>query len=418
MTNGPFGHRGPKLLKRSRCGLYVLILSVVSAGCVTPFGTLEGVVVDDEAVGGAELSSVRIIREGRAVPAELNMILLKNDEIITASDTRAVIHVLDEAYEVTIGADTEITLRNPSIFVKIGEIFLVVRKRLEEIREKLEAEHEFATAGPESTEFLFAVNTARELKVAVVEGAILVSPRGESNWAPVLYRTREQGVVRGPLPPERMPDLSIEEADSLADWAREVDRLTAIDIPSVTGMQEREALARLAEQNLVPGRVQHRITGEFEAGTVISQEPAPGTTQRIGDTVDLVIEDGVRVPSLTGATRAESERRLRAVGMRVGEITEERSDRRAGVVIEQTPAAGTLARRNDTVDLVLARGCVVPDLDQLSEREARVRLGEEDLQLGQVLRLELGNTVTQQDPEEGTRVECGATVDITIGVVG
>ncbi len=464
--------------------LCVLSLGIVLASCATPYGTLEGVVVENEAVAGAELRSIQVIRDGRSLSPELNMLLRKNDEIITSADTRAILSVLDDAYEVTLGPATEIRLENPSIFVRIGRVFYVIRKRLEEIREELEVESEFVTAGAEGTEFFFGVDAANEVKVAVVEGSVRVSPRNETGWAPVVYGALEQGVIRGPQRPERMPDLTMAEAGTLTAWAREVDRLTAVEVPTLTGLTERDALALLAEQKLVLGRVRYRITGEVDAGTVISQEPTSGAASRAGDRVDLVIEEasvivpdlknlsleeaenrldeaglergrvsetlaqgqtdfvsgqnpragrrvergspvhlevtvaGVRVPNLSGTTREEAERLLRAAGLRVGETSEERSRQRAGTVIEQNPAARTLVRRSGAVGLVFARRCVVPDLDRLTENAAGARLREEDLRLGQIQRLESGSTVTLQEPEEGTEVECGTTVDVTIGTIG
>ena len=464
-------------------GLCILVCGLTLAGCVSSYGTLEGVVVEDEAVSGNDMRGIEVIRGDAVIPAELNMVLQKDDEINTAANTRAVIHVLDDAYEVTIGPATEIVLENPSIFVKIGKVFYKIRKQLEEIREELKVENEFASAGAEGTKFLFAVGPQNEVDVAVLEGSVRVSPRNDTMWTPVVYGPLEWGIIRADRPPERQTNLTRGDIQSQIAWAQEVDVLTAAEIPSLPGMIEAEARRILADLRLEIGDVTYTVTGEVDAGVVISQDPAPGAA-RVGDPVDLVVEQvsvlvpdvsnlpvaearsrlrqlglepgriseslregesdvvtgqnpragrrvergtevhldvtlgGVRVPRLVNVTRVVAERSLRAAGLQIGEVSQVRARQRPGTVVGHQPTAGTLVRSGSEVDLVLARGCIVPSLDRLTERQAIIRLRDEGLRAGDILHLESGDTVTGQEPDAGTQIECNSPVDFTIGVIG
>lgn len=452
----------------------------VLAGCVNSFGTLEGVVKDDHAATVDELRDIQVVRSGRLVPAELNMVLRKDDEIITAEGTRAVLLLMDGAYEVTLGPDTEIQLKNPSVFVRIGQ---VVYEKLKEIRERLEIESEMTTAGAEGTEFLFAVDAENVVKIAVREGAVHVAPKEEGLWEPVIYGASQQGVVRGAQPPERMPDLSPEDVRELFAWAGEVEAITTIEIPRLAGLTEQEARQELEEIRLGVGRVRYEVTGNARGGTVIRQDPVAGETQRMGDPVNLWVEresvlipdltnrsleeaqqvlreaglrvgrvteevhegsrggvigqspragrrvdrgtevrlevavPGARVPDLRGSTRLVAERRLRSLGLRVGQISERPSRMNAGTVIEHRPGEGTLLQTGIAVDLVLASECVVPNLAQLSERQAIERIRDAELDVGVVTPIGTGNVVSQQQPEAGRQVECGSAVDIWVGVI-
>ena len=59
--------------------------------------------------------------------------------------------------------------------------------------------------------------------------------------------------------------------------------------------------------------------------------------------------------------------------------------------------------------------CIVPQLVQRSEHDARRALLAANLQVGRVQRRGPGNYVTEQNPMAGSSVRCGRRVDITVG---
>ena len=96
----------------------------------------------------------------------------------------------------------------------------------------------------------------------------------------------------------------------------------------------------------------------MEAGDVISQDPASGTLLLEGKSVSVVLSSGppkVNVPDLTGMTRSQLEVRLKASGLRLGEISSEFSLEPKGIVVSQSPE-GRKVRWGGTVSVVFSKG--------------------------------------------------------------
>ena len=92
---------------------------------------------------------------------------------------------------------------------------------------------------------------------------------------------------------------------------------------------------------------------------VISTDPEGGAPVEEGDTVRVVVSSGeeqVAVPVLIGQTREEAIGTLRSVGLELGLVTSESSDRPAGEVISTIPSAGVQVGVGSQVDLVLSLG--------------------------------------------------------------
>jgi serine/threonine-protein kinase len=92
---------------------------------------------------------------------------------------------------------------------------------------------------------------------------------------------------------------------------------------------------------------------------VIRTDPGADTPVAEGDTVRVFVSSGteqVAVPVLIGQTRAEATATLQAVGLQLGGVTSEPSDRPAGEVISTNPSAGVQVGVGSQVDLVLSLG--------------------------------------------------------------
>ena len=74
----------------------------------------------------------------------------------------------------------------------------------------------------------------------------------------------------------------------------QVHKLFAVPeaIPDVEGQPEAVAMSRIEAQQLTVGAVAEVPDGLAAAGTVVSQEPAPGTHASRGDSVDLTVASG------------------------------------------------------------------------------------------------------------------------------
>jgi serine/threonine-protein kinase len=125
------------------------------------------------------------------------------------------------------------------------------------------------------------------------------------------------------------------------------------------------------------------------------------------------------VPDVTGLTVAQAGDALQGVGLRLGEATEENSDRvPRGNIIDQTPEAANELEEGSAVDVTVSAGVAettVPSLVGLSLDEARQALREADLDLGDTTPApseDPRGTVTKVDPKEGETVPVGSKVDL------
>jgi serine/threonine-protein kinase len=98
---------------------------------------------------------------------------------------------------------------------------------------------------------------------------------------------------------------------------------------------------------------------EFARNLVIRTDPEAGAAVSEGDTITVVISEGVdtvAVPNLVGQTRGEASSTLNAAGLQLGGVTEEPSAQAAGTVIRSDPPAGQDVARDSQVNLVLSTG--------------------------------------------------------------
>ncbi len=97
--------------------------------------------------------------------------------------------------------------------------------------------------------------------------------------------------------------------------------------------------------------------------------------------------DDVTVPQVTGLTQANAEARLAELGL-TADLSETASETvPEGVVAEQDPASGTQVASGDAVTLLISTGSAnvrVPDVIGLSQNEARVKIEEAGLKVGNI----------------------------------
>ena len=140
------------------------------------------------------------------------------------------------------------------------------------------------------------------------------------------------------------------------------------------------------------------------AGHVVRQDPAPGDRVLRGTTVALVLSKGPdrrSVPTLAGSTREAATSALAAVGLRVGEVTEEFSAEPLGTVLRSDPEVGASLRPGTAVALVVSKGVEqlpVPDVRGQERAAAEAALAEAGFT----------TTVTEAFDEQ---VEAGRVVD-------
>lgn len=136
-----------------------------------------------------------------------------------------------------------------------------------------------------------------------------------------------------------------------------------VELPDVTGQPEDAARSTLDELGLRV-KVTEQESADREPGTVLAQDPAAGSTARVGDTITLTVAaepKNVAVPELVGRSQATAERRLQAAGFAVRVVSEETSDdAQVGRVISADPATGQQAPVGSTVTIVVGKAAANP----------------------------------------------------------
>jgi serine/threonine-protein kinase len=130
-------------------------------------------------------------------------------------------------------------------------------------------------------------------------------------------------------------------------------------LPRVLEMPDAKARQKLTELGFRPRLDGERPNDAFPAGTVIWQDPAPGTVLQPNSVVQLVLSAGpalVAVPDVIGLNLSQASKIFAAAGVRVGAVDSTSAGPERGVVVATRPAAGVGRPRGAAVALVVGRG--------------------------------------------------------------
>ncbi|HYM56037.1 MAG TPA: PASTA domain-containing protein, partial [Solirubrobacteraceae bacterium] len=131
----------------------------------------------------------------------------------------------------------------------------------------------------------------------------------------------------------------------------------AVHVPDVVGQLQTAAEATLTNAGLAVGAVTKQSSATQSPGTVLSQSPATGTSVHAGGKVDLVVAQApteVSVPNVVGQDEALAAAALGQAGLipkTASATTTEPAQ--AGVVLQQSPAAGAHARKGSRVTITV-----------------------------------------------------------------
>ncbi|MBW6536281.1 MAG: PASTA domain-containing protein [Mariniphaga sp.] len=196
-------------------------------------------------------------------------------------------------------------------------------------------------------------------------------------------------------------------------------------VPGYIGMPIERAVSRMPNDRLRQGEITE-VYADAPPGIVVGQFPEPEMRVDPGTPVNLEVSLGpppqrrVEVPNVSGLNIRQARVVLRESGLQTGRITERTSDELdGGIVLEQSPQAGSVVMENAEVDLVISirdLQVTVPDVRSM-KREKAIRTLEES-RLTHTLFYESSdqpeNTVLSQEPPPGKRVEPGTVVYLTL----
>ena len=131
-------------------------------------------------------------------------------------------------------------------------------------------------------------------------------------------------------------------------------------VPDVLVYDYREAEMILSDLDLIVS-TKKVYSDNFAVGTVISMEPAPGTTLKLNDKVTIYVSQGtalgtVIVPSFLDLTESQALRKIIQTGLRVGTVTYEASEKAAGTVLAQSIAEFKTVHANTKIDFTVSGG--------------------------------------------------------------
>jgi serine/threonine-protein kinase len=203
-----------------------------------------------------------------------------------------------------------------------------------------------------------------------------------------------------------------------------------IAVPRVIEQTLDAARATIEGIGLEVGVISYEVSPVIPEGSVIAQEPGPGTLVARGTDVDLVVSagaDALIVPDVAGQTERNAIFTLTAAGFDTTQISIERrpsGDVEDGFVIETEPLAGQPLPPGGTIKLVVSLGAtpaVVPNVIGFTPQDAQARLEDFGFEVAfdEDVELEwddpLDGKIAEQDPSAGQPLEFGATVTLRIG---
>jgi beta-lactam-binding protein with PASTA domain len=237
-------------------------------------------------------------------------------------------------------------------------------------------------------------------------------------------------------------------------WATWTTLGNSPQVPSVTGMTYEQAVIALTSAGMSPER-HDQPSGSATPGTVVTQNPAPGTALTTGATISLTVavpvqaeriaeprvdavavasSDGpaaepapavealATVPDLQGQTVDRAAALLAGANLTVGGTTEVASnDVTLGTVTAQAPTASQTIAKGSVVQLTVATRRLAPELvgrNLKAAEEALTRLGlMRRIERVRAAARDTDETVVKQTPAAGSELDAGGEVALTIAIV-
>ncbi|HEX6499311.1 MAG TPA: Stk1 family PASTA domain-containing Ser/Thr kinase [Micromonosporaceae bacterium] len=187
-------------------------------------------------------------------------------------------------------------------------------------------------------------------------------------------------------------------------------------VPDVVGQAYDVAVNELEKIKATPVRTD-KYDDNMPVGNVLSTSPPAGQPVPPGAQVTVVVSKGrapITVPSVIGQDVNAATQALQGLGLKVAVIQQD-SDKPANQVIAQDPAQGSGVENGATVTLTISKGppgVPVPDLTNMDPNQAQQALAAAGLQLKPVINL--GGHVHQQSPAPNTVVPPGTEIQVWI----
>ncbi len=201
-----------------------------------------------------------------------------------------------------------------------------------------------------------------------------------------------------------------------------------VTVPSVIGKTQTEALDALQGTGLIIGNITSSFNATVPVGQIVSQDPTGGAEASKGSPVALVVSKGPQVstvPGVVGQEQSAATSTLEKGGFKVTTTQQYSTSVASGIVISQSPDAGTDGKVGDTVALVISQGpqpVTVPDVKGKLGTDAIDLLQAQGLKVKMVYTTGSGalspdiGKVIDQSPAGGSSAKAGDTVTINVAL--
>lgn len=192
-----------------------------------------------------------------------------------------------------------------------------------------------------------------------------------------------------------------------------------VEVPNVVGMSQAQAEETLKAENLRV-EVAETFDDSVPVGKVASQTPEAGKTVKANRLVTIYVSKGgeeINMINLVGMSQSEAESQLTKLGLKVGQVTAEYSDKPSGTILKQSVGANDKVKKGTSINLVVSKGkeevkkVSVPNVVGQSVDSARASL---EAQGFNVSTSASSGSVTAQSISAGSQVEAGSTIELTV----
>ncbi|MDD6920694.1 MAG: Stk1 family PASTA domain-containing Ser/Thr kinase [Eubacteriales bacterium] len=196
-----------------------------------------------------------------------------------------------------------------------------------------------------------------------------------------------------------------------------------IKVPDFKGMTLEKANEKAEELKISIKVDSYENSDKYKRDEIMSQDPKDGEMVAEGATINVVISKGSEkgvVPNLVGKTEEQAKEMIKQYDFELGRVSEQDSSEPKGTVISQDPSSGNEIKSGETINIVVSNGNgpkEIPNLNGLTESEARKSLEKNDFKLGSVKEayssMEYGKVISQS-PRANSLGKKGTTVDIVV----
>ncbi len=193
-----------------------------------------------------------------------------------------------------------------------------------------------------------------------------------------------------------------------------------VTVPVVNGQPLRDALDKLADDNLSVGDQKEEWSETIDKGSVISTSPKGGSSVPHYEEIDIVVSKGrqpITVPDLLGQLAEDAVSKIKELGLKLTQNEIFSSDVEKGKVASQDPEPQATLYRGDEVKVNVSKGpeyIEVPNVYGRSRVEAIDMLEEAGFEVDVSVLAGFFDQVGSQSPRAGEMAVRGSLVKITV----